>query len=367
MLRFHVGPFPVRVEASFLIVALLFGGLGSQRLPDVMAWVFVVFLSVLIHELGHALVGRAQGGTPEIVLQGMGGVTFPRHRSRITPWQRILLSAAGPFAGLVPGALALLVLAARHQAILPALHGPLGAWDWINVTLGSRAPIDRLLATFAYTSVLWTALNLLPVIPLDGGHILEMVLALLRRKPAPALANGISAAIAVLLALASWFWLGSLFMVLFFGVLAAGSIARARAMSRGGPAAAQQPGVPGPEIRAEIEQALRAAWDRLGSNDLPGALELAANLERAPDNLRQSIGARIRAGVALTGGDLHECARQAGRAFSLYPHAEAAVLAARAALRLGEQETAKTWLRRARESGANPAALAADPELGPLA
>ncbi|HXN55240.1 MAG TPA: hypothetical protein VN874_03150, partial [Myxococcales bacterium] len=76
MLRFRLGPFPVTLEASFLISAVFLSGL-SRGPVQIALWVAVVFVSVLVHELGHALVGLWLGGRPEIILQGLGGVTFP--------------------------------------------------------------------------------------------------------------------------------------------------------------------------------------------------------------------------------------------------------------------------------------------------
>ena len=50
-------------------------GARLQR-PDLIAiWVAIVFISVLVHELGHALVGRMFGLDPQIELHGMGGTT----------------------------------------------------------------------------------------------------------------------------------------------------------------------------------------------------------------------------------------------------------------------------------------------------
>ena len=68
VLRFKVGPFPVLVYPWFILSAILLGagyGFGWQMA----AWIFVVFVSVLVHELGHAVVGRLFGGRPEIRLE----------------------------------------------------------------------------------------------------------------------------------------------------------------------------------------------------------------------------------------------------------------------------------------------------------
>ena len=63
-----------------------------------LCWVVAVFLSVLVHEMGHALAIRALGVQPWITLYGMGGLTSHRG-GRLPPKTQILVSLAGPAAG----------------------------------------------------------------------------------------------------------------------------------------------------------------------------------------------------------------------------------------------------------------------------
>jgi Zn-dependent protease len=346
VLRFHLGPFPVTLEASFLITAVLLSGLGGSPL-EVALWVVVVFVSVLVHELGHALVGLWLGGKPEIVLQGLGGVTFPRLRTRPGALQQILLSIAGPAFGLLPGAAAWAL-----KAIAPPEPGSLMA---------------GVLADFMITSVMWAVLNLVPVLPLDGGQVMESVISGLRRKPSVVLASWVSAVIGAGLALVAMLVFRQWFIALFFAAMAFSNLARARA---GGAAArGSRPGTegsPDAPARAEIERELLAARAALGSGDVDGALLAADRLESGADPFRQAAGLRIRAGVELSRGDAASAGLHAGRSFSLWPNADAAVVAARANLRLGEEARARTWLRRALEAGAPPEAIGRDPELGAL-
>lgn len=344
MLRFRIGPFPVTLEASFLITAVLLSGLGGGPL-DVLLWVLVVFVSVLVHELGHAVVGLWLGGKPEIVLQGLGGVTFPRLRARPGALRQILLSVAGPLFGLLPGAIAWAVM-------LKAPPEP-----------GSM--MAGLLTDFMTTSVWWAAFNLVPVLPLDGGQVMESVLSGVRRKPSLELAAWISAAVGAALALLALLAYRQWFIALFFAAMAFSNVARARGGSARRPAHGGGRD-PAAAARADIEGALQAARAALGAGDAEGALRAADRLEATDEPVRQAAGLRIRAGVELSRGDAASAGLHAGRSFSLWPNADAAVVAARANLRLGEEERARTWLRRAVEAGAPPEAIGRDPELGAL-
>jgi uncharacterized protein HemY len=96
------------------------------------------------------------------------------------------------------------------------------------------------------------------------------------------------------------------------------------------------------------------------------ALEIAADVERRGGPLRSATAARIRAGILLARGELGPAGLEAGRSFSLQPEPDAAVVAARAALRQGDRGTAQNWLKRAVEAGANLDLIRTDGELGPL-
>ena len=74
--HFRIFGIPIRVEPFFVVVAALFG-IRLEPLWMVFAWVVIVFVSVLVHELGHALTYRALGQRSAIVLHGFGGFTVP--------------------------------------------------------------------------------------------------------------------------------------------------------------------------------------------------------------------------------------------------------------------------------------------------
>lgn len=147
----------------WLIMALLGGALGAESaadMTDVAIWVAVAFVSVLIHELGHALAARKFGLPSEIILHGFGGVTI-LPAGMMSRGQNIFVSAAGPLASLSLGMLTVFV-----GMVVPRGHPGLEEvlWDakWINF--------------------FWTFINLLPIQPMDGGQILRDVLGPSRFK-----------------------------------------------------------------------------------------------------------------------------------------------------------------------------------------
>jgi Zn-dependent protease len=173
----------IRLDWSLLIVFWLILvnlglGLFPARHPEWTPFVtwgvasvaaLLFLLSILAHELSHALVGRANGVAVDgITLFIFGGVARMRGEPP-SPRAELLMTVAGPLASLVIGVVALLVgarLAATgaHDAMDPfrALRyvGPLGA---VLLWLG---PINVVLALF----------NLIPGFPLDGGRVLRAVL-----------------------------------------------------------------------------------------------------------------------------------------------------------------------------------------------
>lgn len=106
MLTFRLGTIPVHVQFFFFLTALLLSG-GLEGSPAVLVgWVMLVFVSVLLHELGHAIAGRLFGLDPVITLHGMGGTTSwsgSRRTSPLGQGARMVIAFAGPFAGLCVG------------------------------------------------------------------------------------------------------------------------------------------------------------------------------------------------------------------------------------------------------------------------
>jgi hypothetical protein len=69
------GPIPVSIHPLFWGLAALIGWINSQSLMGMLVWMGIIFVSVLIHEFGHALTAVAIRQKANIQLVAMGGLT----------------------------------------------------------------------------------------------------------------------------------------------------------------------------------------------------------------------------------------------------------------------------------------------------
>lgn len=185
---------PVTVRSSFLIVAALIGFVGVGSIEQTIAWIVIVFVSILIHELGHAFTARRFGSNVAIELNGLGGLTrWAVAEDELTPGRRALIAASGSAVGLAFGGLVWLV-ASRFGP-----YEPLAAF---------------ILENTIYVNVFWGVLNWLPIRPLDGGHLLESLL----EKIAPARADSIARVVFIITA-AGALALAIRFRLIFIAVL----------------------------------------------------------------------------------------------------------------------------------------------------
>ncbi len=161
MLRFSIKAIPVEVSLWFGVMGLVIGLPVLARFEATWwalpVWLLILFLSVLIHELGHALVASRMGASASIRLHAMGGVTSWSMDEPVRPGRRIVIALAGSAAGLVVGGLVWLLLL-RTDLVPPPWSAP-----------------ARLFVT---ANVFWGLLNWLPVRPLDGGHVVAATLEL---------------------------------------------------------------------------------------------------------------------------------------------------------------------------------------------
>jgi len=164
MVRFSIFGIPVQVQPFFWITLVIIGGaLGATTASAILqVGIFVLagFISILIHELGHALTARKFGAYSEITLQAFGGYAA-YSGVRLTRPQSFAVTAAGPAVQILLG----LAVLFSFQ-FLPELNPNAGYFLWKLMEI----------------SLFWAVLNLLPVLPLDGGQMLNAVLGPQRIK-----------------------------------------------------------------------------------------------------------------------------------------------------------------------------------------
>ncbi|MEN1681648.1 MAG: site-2 protease family protein [Planctomycetota bacterium] len=194
-LNFRLLGFPVRVHPFFWIVCLLLGPGEPER---AVLWFAAVFVSILVHELGHAVLQRHWGGRPSIILYGFGGLaSAPGVRD--TPWRQIAISLAGPGAGFVLAALVYLV---APQVV-------------------SISPMLATLASFLLAiNIFWGIFNLLPIYPLDGGRVSREVFTMVLRPDRGIVVSlWVSMIACAIAAVLMWQWTGSLWNVVLLAAI----------------------------------------------------------------------------------------------------------------------------------------------------
>jgi stage IV sporulation protein FB len=213
-LHFSVAGIPVRVHPWFWLVSVLLGmNLRDPKL--VLVWIGVVFVSILVHELGHAITARAQGWEPWITLYGMGGLASYRP-TFYRPWTQVLISFAGPLAGfLLAGLVILLVVVSGHSS-------DFFGWTFGNGPhLAERSRVAFIVVFLALqVNIFWGLINLLPVLPLDGGRIARELLSMVNPRDGNRHALFLSMFTATGLAIFGLLKLESVFMGIFFGWMA---------------------------------------------------------------------------------------------------------------------------------------------------
>ena len=199
MLQFSILGIPVRVEPWFWItMAFIGGGLHATNSTDillVLVVVFAGFLSIMIHELGHALTIRRYGLPAAITLQAFGGyASFPV--GKLDRKQSFVVTAAGPVLQFVFGVL-LIVL-------VPSISIPEGSL------------FLPFLRDLIWVSIAWSILNCLPVYPMDGGQMMAAILGPKKQH----FVHLISSIVAVAVGIAGYLYLGTILLPIFMALFA---------------------------------------------------------------------------------------------------------------------------------------------------
>jgi Zn-dependent protease/CBS domain-containing protein len=163
----HVSPYWFIVAGVFIIIYAneLSGRLQGTTTRYLVAAAFVIllYLSVLVHELSHSVVARGYGlPVRRIVLWPLGGVS-EIDREAPTPGREFAIAAAGPALSLVLGGIGW----GLYQVVNTGIAGAL-IWQLV------------------FANIIVGLFNLLPGLPLDGGRMLRAVIWLVTKKPTTA-------------------------------------------------------------------------------------------------------------------------------------------------------------------------------------
>lgn len=362
--KFRLFGIPIQVEPFFAIVLALFGFAMYSRAGTqfVVSFAVIAAVSILIHELGHALAFKAFGLQPSILLHGMGGLTSSS--GHMTPVRNLVVTLAGPVPPLV-------------FIGLPALSMLRSSGYTFSLVQPFFQPTASVifLQQLVFVNLVWSLLNLIPVLPLDGGIVSASILEMIVKGRGRQIANVIS----ILIAGALGLWalsMGELILPVMAVFLVGLNIMELTRSSRGSDAlAADEPlaeahrallqGQPQMAEHLAHDAAVRArdleeqrwanellAWARLFSGDIYGAHQQAAVMAPSRPPSQSFYGS-----LALASGRRDEGITVLAWALAREPAGPAKSLAAVAAARAGATDDLAFELRAMGTDGAESARL----------
>jgi len=166
----------LRIHPTFLLLLIFVlvtesAAAGASGAARGMALVAIIFGSVILHELGHALVAAHSGiKVRSILLLPIGGMTLTEHSSSdpaTNPSREMRVALAGPAVNLAIS----LVTASLLTSVAPEIS------LWTRPHLQSA----NLLRSLVWANIYLGLFNLLPAYPMDGGRVLRAMLA--KRMP----------------------------------------------------------------------------------------------------------------------------------------------------------------------------------------
>lgn len=336
--------FKVHVQPGFVMFMALIVIVYGDEFGLWLAAAIAVF--TIIHELGHAVSARHNGAHAEISLGFLAGYASYAPTRPISRLGHAVISFSGPGIHIATSVAVLLALGAN----------PLDPSSFDD--------------TAAASAIWWAGpvigvLNLIPILPLDGGHI---VLQGLDR-----LIPGRSHRVMLLFSIGVT---GLAAIIMFvnpdlrgFGIFIAFLMVTQLQML----GAAKEPQSPwisahnalaaGKENRAR--RLLIAALSHSRPDNVPRALALEAGQLRAlvellpePKPFGDPTNEYLLANILISLGEFEEAAHYAAGSFERNPNTLSASAVARASGALGDHATAIGWLRAAADVGTSPVGLA---------
>jgi stage IV sporulation protein FB len=343
---------PIKVRPSFWILAAFIAFMfGEGDILRMVIWVGVIFVSVLFHELGHAWTALWFGRRPRIELVAMGGLTF-HDGEKLPIWKQFFITFNGPFFGF------LVVLLAFAIKDIPAL---------------STGYAGHLLEQILIVNIIWTVVNLLPILPLDGGQLLRLLFEKLFGFKGLRYALGTSAGLSLVVALISFvtqnLLAGAVFFLFAYENFVNFKQSRNVRPSDQSEALKQRLAEAEMEVRQGRKEVALVQFEQLRKEAKEGMIFDAATQYLAlilSDEgkskeayetlfpLKERLGAKaleLLHRLAFEQENFALVEEIAGAVFQYHPEAEIAIRTAYAAAHLGDVKSCIGWLQTARQGG----------------
>ncbi len=158
----------IRIHVTFFLFLIWLATIYYREGGVEAAWrgtalISLIFLCVLLHELGHVFAARCYGvKTRDVTLWPFGGIASMDEMPE-KPGQELLVALAGPAVNV---AIAALLLLWRGPRLDPA-----------NLTRIDD-PAVSLAAKLAGANIVLVLFNMIPAFPMDGGRVLRALLAM---------------------------------------------------------------------------------------------------------------------------------------------------------------------------------------------
>ena len=170
-----IAQIPIKLHWSFSLLLLFVGyiaydqAIPSNQLGWFFAYVFLLFVFVIMHEYGHALTARKFGiRTRDIILSPIGGIAR-LERLPERPLQELIVALAGPGVNVILALFFLVIQLLFSNQIIPLD-------DQINFS----NPSD-FIGYLLLINIVLVLFNLLPAFPMDGGRVLRSLIAMVTK------------------------------------------------------------------------------------------------------------------------------------------------------------------------------------------
>ncbi|MFP4091192.1 MAG: site-2 protease family protein [Cyclobacteriaceae bacterium] len=211
------------ILVAWIVVQNTIRGQAVNQILWTLAFLFVLFFCVFLHEMGHALTARRYHiKTRDIIMLPIGGLARFENLPD-DPKQELLVALAGPAVNLLIAAVLLLLI--NTARLNPE-----------NMELANIDQSNFILLLFSANLIL-AIFNLIPAFPMDGGRVLRALLAFkLNRVKATMIAAGIGQVLAIAFVFIGLFYNPVLLLIgvfIFLGAQSEASFAQTRDLLQG--------------------------------------------------------------------------------------------------------------------------------------